>query len=408
MYKFAAAPFALLIAVCGLVAAPPPTSEPVYIVLYSRFYDHGHQHTTNERIERLLPMLTKLQKQYPQSGISALFQFSGTVSEIMAEENPNRHMVDELKDYSNRKLIDIGYTGEEEPSYLYRPKPDLLLANTPEENWTAKAEAAAKFLNDFKNPVTGLPVPGLTGGVKRTQEVFGKLAFISGVSIPLGGDSAVTYEIQKMNPEMVMPGIPAPNPKYGIEGYGFSAQNFSKFMSPDEAESPELFWEDNVLRLSDASLNDNRPHSTDEDLDSLKKAFAKLDRSHIRVIKLEVAAYKRYLTRRADGSVVLDPMEWMYYHPDEPKMPPNMKPLVPQGDVEAGYRRDEATLNWLLNEFLPANPGSRFVSVRELASVLADTPHQVSAEQLKALAADVDGQYTKMPMTAPDFARAGD
>jgi hypothetical protein len=397
----------ILVAISGLwAAAPAPAPQPVFIVLYSRFYDHSHQHTTDERLQRLLPLLDKLHNQYPQSGISALFQFSGTVSQLLDEENAGLHLVDRLKDYSRRNLVDIGYTGEDEPSYLYRPKPNLLLAETPEARWAAKAEAGERFLTDFKNPITGLPVPGLSGGLKRTQEVFGNVAFLTGVTRTLGGDSPSTHEVRKMIPTAVMGGIPPSDPRRGIEGFGVSAANFSKFMSPDPVESPEVFWEDNFLRLSDTSLTDNRPHSTDEGPEALKKVFETLDRSHVRVIKLEVAAYRRYLTRRADGSVAADPLEWLYYHPDEPVIPSQMHALVGQTEVEAGYKKDEATLKWLLEEFLPANPGSRFISVRELAQMPATADSEVGAGQLKALASGLNEQFAKLPMQPPDFGRA--
>ena len=213
----------LFVAVTGLMLAAEPPTQPVYILLYSRFYDHSHQHTTDERLQRLLPLLDQLQKKYPQSGISALFQFSGTVSEVMSEENPALHLVDQVKDASRRGLIDIGYTGEEEPSYLYRPKPHLLQAKTPEARWETKAEAAERFLVDFKNPITGLPVPGLSGGLKRTQEVFGPVAYASGLTNVVGGDSPTISELRRLNPTALTTGIPAPNLKYGIEGFGFSA-----------------------------------------------------------------------------------------------------------------------------------------------------------------------------------------
>jgi len=398
----------LSIAISGLFAAEPaPAPQPVLIVLYSRFYDHSHQHTTDERLQRLLPMLDKLRKQYPQSGISALFQFSGTVSQLLDQGNAGLHLVDRLKDYSRRNLVDIGYTGEEEPSYLYRPKPNLLLAETPEARWAAKAEAAERFLTDFKNPITGLPVPGLSGGLKRTQEVFGNVVFLTGVTRTLGGDSPSTHEVRKMIPTAVMGGIPPADPRLGITGFDVSADNFSRWMSPDPVESPEVFWEDNLLRLSDVSLPDNKPHSTDEGPEALKKVFEKLDRSHVRVVKLEVAAYRRYLTRRADGSVVADPLEWLYYHPDDPVIPSQMHAMVSQTGIEAGYKQDEATLKWLLEEYLPANPGSRFISVRELAQLPAAVDSEVSAGQLKALASNLNEQFVKLPMEPPNFGRAG-
>src|SRR5271154_5153244 len=91
-------------------APPSSPQQPVLIVLYSRFYDHSHQHTTDERLQRLLPMLDQLREKYPQSGISALLQFSGTVSEVMAEENAGVHLVDKVKEYASRGVVDIGYT----------------------------------------------------------------------------------------------------------------------------------------------------------------------------------------------------------------------------------------------------------------------------------------------------------
>jgi len=407
-----------LLVFAGLVGAAdkatPPAAEksspqPVYIVLYSRFFDHVHQHITDERLQHLLPLLERLRKQYPQSGISALLQFSGTVSQRLDEENRGLHLVDQMKDLSKQGLLDIGYTGEDEPSYLYRPKANLLTAETPEDRWLAKADAAHRFLVDYKNPITGLPVPGATGGLKRTQEVFGDLVFASGLTIPIGADSPAIYELRKMLPNAVTVGIAANDPKNGIEGSGFSAANFSKYLSPDAVESPEMYWADNLLRLSDMSFADNRPHSADEPLDKLEAVFKKLDRSHVRVLKIEIAAYRRYLARRADGSVKADPMEWLYYHPDEPQMPTiTLKPFVGQNEVEDGYRRDEETLKWLLDDFLPKNPGSRFVSIRDLAALAVPEPTQVTADQMKTMASAFNSRLGQITTELPNFLRAGD
>jgi hypothetical protein len=394
------------------LAAPPPDAQqqPVLIVLYSRFYDHTHSHTTDERLARLLPLLEKLRDKYPQYTASALLQFSGTVSQVLAEQNAQQHLVDKILADSRKGIVDIGYTGEEEPSYLHRPRPDLLSADTPQARWSAKAEAAERFLNDFKDPVTGEPFPGLLGGLARVQEAFGPATFVTGITTTLGADSAVTHEVRKLTPNTLMAGIPPVDARKGITGYAFSAENFSNFISPLPLTSPEVFWEDGVLRISGQSLPDNVPHSTDETPEALKKAFARLDRSHVRVIKLEVASYReRYLTKRADGSVIYDPMEWLYYHPDNPEYPASLKPLVQQGTVEAGYKNEEAVLNWLVTEFLPANPGSRFLSMRDLASL---APNQagstVTSSEIKAIASDIDARFKELPMQAPRFVSVGD
>ena len=66
-------------------AAEPAPVQPVFIVLYSRFYDHSHPRAIGERLQRLLPLLDRLHNKYPESGISALLQFSGTTAQVVSE-----------------------------------------------------------------------------------------------------------------------------------------------------------------------------------------------------------------------------------------------------------------------------------------------------------------------------------
>lgn len=390
-------------------AALAAGSQPVFIVLYTRFYDHSHQYPNNQRVERLLPLLEKLRAKYPNSGIAGLLEFSGSMSQVFLEANDSLHVVDKTKEAAQRGLIDIGYTGEDEPSYLYRPKPDLISADTPEKRWIAQSEAAERFLTDFKDPVTGRPVSGVTGGLKHMQEVFGEASFIQGVSETLGGDSAVTNEVRKLNANAMMLGVPPSDVRRGIESYGASANAFAQAMSPAPETSPEVFWEDGALRLSNVSLSDNRPRSTDDPIDALKKAFAALDRTKVRVIALEFGSYKRYLVKRPDGSVTWDPMEWLYYHPDSPQFPPNMKPFLGERDVELAYKNEEAVLNWLLGEYLPANPGSRVLSIRDLRKMASpERPSEVSWDQIKTLAGDFETRFKPYPTRLVDYLRAGD
>jgi hypothetical protein len=405
--------FALFLAVTASLVgqAPPARKQPVFIVLYSRFYDHGHLYPNNERIQVMVPLLNQLRSKYPDSGISGLFEFSGSMSQVFFEENPGQHLVDTVQNASKLGLVDVGYTGEEEPSYLYRPKPNMITADTPEKRWMAQAEAAEHFLIDFKDPVTGKPVdaPGLVGGLKRMQEVFGPAAFVRGVTETLGGDSPVTHQVRKLAPTAMLMGVPPSDTRRGIESYGASANGFAIGVSPASNTSPEVFWEDGALRLSDLSMTDSKPHSTDESVEALKKAFDALDRRKVRVIALEFGSYRRYLTKRADGSVTWDPMEWMYYHPDHPEFPLTMKPFLNTRDVKAGYKNEEAVLNWLLQEYMPANPGSRFLSIHDLQKMAGpEAPVEVSWDQIKAMAADFDNRFKAHPQRTSDYVQAGD
>lgn len=400
----------ILLAAGSLQAASLASgSQPVFIVLYSRFYDHSHKYPNEQRVIRLIPLLEKLRAKYPNSGVSSLFEFSGSMSQVFLEYNSGLHLVDKVKDAAKQGLIDIGYTGEDEPSYLYRPRPDYLSAETGEQRWLTQSEAAERFLTDFKDPVTGRPVPGLTGGLKHMQEVFGQASFVQGATDVIGGDSAVTNQVRKLSPNAMMLGVPPSDTRRGIESYGASANAFAKGISPSPETSPEVFWEDGMLRLSDLSLTDNRPRSTDDPIDALKKAFAALDRSRVRVIALEFGSYKRYLAKRPDGTVIWDPMEWLYYHPDSPKFPGTMKPFVADMAVEAAYRNEEKVMDWLLGEFLPANPGSRITSIHDLEKTVEPAlPSEVSWDEIKALASDFEVRFKPYPTRLVDYLHAGD
>jgi hypothetical protein len=398
--------FTTLVTAASAADAP---KQPILILLYSRYYDHSHPHPLSERLFRTFRLLDQLRAQYPKQSITPLLQFSGAVSQILAEQDPTQHEVQQLRDAAKKGLIDIGYTGEEEPSYLYRPRADLIMADTEEKRWTAFEEAAEHFLNDFKDPVTGKPVDGLTGGLKHMQEVLGEASYISGLSVPVSGDSATIHALRKLNQTAVLTGVPVADLRRNIEGYGRSAELVAKTLSPDAATSPEVWWENGRLRISDVSLTDNKPHSTDEPPKALGEAFAKLDRTRPRVIKLEMATYTRYLAKRTDGTVKYDPMEWLYFHPDEPVMPMTLKALVDQGQVEDGYQNEEAVMKWLIEDFLPKNPGSRFISVHELKAMTQDTLHtEVTSDELGAAASDIVTRFKSLPMQCPDFAKAGD
>jgi Ca2+-binding EF-hand superfamily protein len=418
--KFLLSALALCLLCVGVVfaaTAGPATPQPVFILLYSRFYDHSIPRPNASRLQRLLPMLERLRQKYPEAGVSALLQFSGTTSQVLDEMNPGLHLIDKAKELQRAGLVDLGYTGDQEPSPLYRPKPNFLLANSPEEKWSAGLEATEHFLNDFKNPVTGLPFDGLSGGLKRTQEVFGPAAFISGANpllLNVGGDSWATHAVRRMNPTALMEGIPAGDVKRGISNFPISADLFSKMISPIPESSPEVYWQDGALRLSDTSLSDLSVHTTDDAPDALKKFFGKLDRKNVRIVKLEVESYRRYLNLRPDGSLIADPLEWMYYHPDDPQTPITMKPLVELTDVNARNKKEDEILKWLLEEFLPANPGSRFISIHDLSAMAqqqkagAANSSEISSEQLKAVATDLVAQIHKFPQQAPNFVTVGD
>src|SRR5207253_216680 len=91
------------------------------------------------------------------------------------------------------------------------------------------------------------------GGLKRMQEVFGEAACITGLSETMGGDTEFVQHIAQYNNKAIMFGLLDVNPLHDIEGIEGGMKDFSNRMSPSSDSSPELFWQDNVLRSSETS-----------------------------------------------------------------------------------------------------------------------------------------------------------
>ena len=53
----------------------------------------------------------------------------------------------------------------------------------------------------------------------------------------------------------------------------------------------------------------------------VRQEFNAMNREKVRVKAVEYSAYIRYLAKLTDGSVKYDPLEWVYYHPDNPIQP---------------------------------------------------------------------------------------
>ncbi len=400
-----------LILVSGSVAADNTAKQPVLILLYTRVTDHINSFKSNERVALLVDKMEAYRKKYPQYSPSVELQFSGAVAVTMEARNKANHLVDRVKEGAARGVLSVGYSGEDEPSYLRHPAPRLLNADTPELRWDARVESTEQFLTEYKDPITGEPVrlPELKGGIAKVQEVFGPASFVSGI-VPglLGGLSPAYHLLRKYDPGAVALGIPNSDPKLVIEGFGPSTEKFSTLLSPLPATAPEVYWEDGILRVSIKSLRDSKPFSTDETPAMLQKEFSAMNRDKVRVILVEYSSYARYLVKRTDGSVKYDPLEWVYYHPDNPIQPGSTKGFAGLAAIGDAYKQEDATMRWLMEEFFPANPGSRFVSAIDLKNMAtSEVGTGFTQPEITILAKNLKTDFDELVSRPPGFARAG-
>jgi hypothetical protein len=343
---------------------------------------------TEARLHRLLPMVEQYRKQNPQAHVSATIFFTGAVSQALADQNKKTHIKDFVLKYKKMGVIEIGYDGTDEPTYDHRPLIDESIEQkTFQERWLERAGDDEKFLTEARDPLTGDPRPGVAGGLKEMQEVFGPAACISGASVgeklraPLingehpdrtipyttkaeVGDWELVPVLSRYNTEAILFGLSAANRDY-LPGYGGSVAEIGRLVSPEPDTAPELFWADDVLRFSEAGGGGSRLVLLSGGLDPIKKATGALDRSRIHIYHVELDSENDYLTSDFIKGKMFNPaLFYAYAHPDKPEAPADAR-LSPAA-VDTTHAKEDATLRWLITDYLPTTAGNRVVSNSDL------------------------------------------
>lgn len=415
---------ALLLTV-PVLKASDPGKQPIYIYLYARMTDHVNLGVTEDRLHRLLPMVEKCRKAHPDAHVSATVLFSGAVSQALAERNSQTHIVEFVEDYMRRGIIEAGYDGTDEPTYQHRPILDFSIAHTSEDRWLVREAAYEKFLSESRDPLTGAVVAGGIGGLMEMQKVFGNPSCIAGMTMltnvaasghtlavppgeetpdphfnrpltkrnpPLtgltpevGGDSELIELLRHDKIKALMFGIGDSNPGF-VPGFSVGRAAFGRFMSPIGETAPEIYWQDDVLRSSEA-VGPVRSGHAYEGEGALKALLEKADRSRIQVIHVEVGSEQNYLQPAFVKGSEFPAVKYAYDHPEAPFLAQDA--LLPLAEVDAAYAKEGAALKWLAEDFFPANAGSSMVSSADLMQMAApSTGFSISVAGLRAALAD--------------------
>lgn len=389
-------------AVTGVHAA----DQPVYLHLFTRSTDHVNLDLTEQRIERYLALVERFRTEFPQSRISLSFQFSGTVSDLLMQRNRANHLRDAVLEAQRKQLVEAAYDGYEEPTPLTRPRPNFRFAKTPEQRWRARSEAAGWFLTEYKRFVSGEPDLERSGGLKRMQEVFGEAAYIASVTTELGGDPETVDRLRPMNRRAILSGLPETQtlPARNVEGFRGGIAAFGKLMSPEPETSPEVYWQEGRLRLSDTSGEPVKILRADAGPRELQKAIAALDRSRIHVIRVELGDPRLYLRPEFEKNNP-SPLQYAYGNPKLPRLPPEA--FRDPAEIEAAFGREVASMEWLAGQFLPANPGSRWISSADLAW-MAQTSNgsDVPSDKLRRATQQMLTRWKFIGNHPPEYARA--
>ena len=253
------------------------------------------------------------------------------------------------------------------------------------------------------------------------QEVFGPAAVIRGVILaqpnlwgPMlevgGGDPEIVNALRQYNDTAIMVGLYESD--LGHESSSMFrpwANDFSKVMSPAPNTSPEMFWQEGVLRLSETSLNDWRTFHAEDGVEKLKAALKALDRSRIRILHVEIGGeriYARVPKPPSPYARLILPLTWAYQHPDNPLYPAFFR--YSAAETDANYARQDDVLKYLTAEFLPANPGSHFISAAEVKTLTKPAwGFDVPFESLRRSVADKLAAWGDKP-EPPTFLKVDD
>lgn len=390
--------------------------QPVYVYLYARINDQVNIAMSEDRLRHILPLVERYRQMHPEGHLSATVLFTGAASEALAQRNAQTHIVDYVKGYLRRGIIEVGYDGTDEPTYSQRPTLEFSGQEAAEARWKLRQSVADRFLTEARDPVTGAAASG-SGGLKEMQSVFGPAACvwrlelaikatrpapraaakigtppstvpmpITGVYTEVGGDPETLQALRPYNSSALMSGIAATNPA-SFPGYREATRRFGELMAPVPEAAPEVFWQDYVLRMSE-SYNSIHPVKAQEGVEAAKTVLENAPRQTIQVVRVELGGVEKYLKPDFAKTAPNAPVKYAYEHQSDPKLPADS--LRPAAETDAAWTKEDSVMQWLAEVYLPANAGSRFVDNSDLLKMAGPaTGYDISTSELKSALTDM-------------------
>ncbi|BAO43311.1 hypothetical protein [Thiolapillus brandeum] len=354
-----------------------PPKQPLYFFLFTHTEDPFNHELSEERYLRLIPEVEARAAAHPDAHLTWTIMFQGTDARAITERNPQTGVVDLLRDAADTGVVEFGYHAHHEATYLNRPQVDF----TEDTSWTELVEGMVDWLGCMKDVVYGGCIASEGGGIQAVEENLGPVQVVSGSY--LLADTAyesgpASHAARKLLPERLLGfGYPDHGP-FGQEDKREKVAALMQRLTPDHRTSSTLFWADNVIKMNGGS-----PMDGTRGIDPLKgPVFAAsmlegLDRQRPNIILTGLASKYLYTKQIPQNS----PTIYGYAHPQNPELPQEL--LNTPEEKERYYQQSLATLDYLLDEVLPGNPNSRFVSSKEVINMVAPEAYwEVSPRQL--------------------------
>lgn len=383
----------------------PPTgnqtggdAQPLYFFLFTHTEDPFNHELSEERYLRLVPEVEARAATYPEANLVWTIMFQGTDARSVAERN-HLGTADTLRAANHSGVVRFGYHAHHEATYQNRPQNDF----TEDTPWETLVQGMVEWLGCLKELSTGDCIAPEGGGITAVESLLGPVEVVSGDF--LVADSAykggpTSHAALKLLPSRIIGfGYPDHGP-FGQAGRREQVARLMERLTPTQETSSSLYWADNVL-----NMNGGSPMDGVAGIDPLLGPLAargklqQLDRSRPHIVLTGLAS--KFLYTRQDLNT--SPTIYGYAHPDAPELPPEL--LNSEAEKEQFYQQSLDTLDYLLTEVLPENPGSRFISSDELLDMVAPPEYWlIDEERLRKMAAWALLHWTDRP---PDWVSDG-
>jgi hypothetical protein len=208
-----------------------------------------------------------------------------------------------------------------------------------------------------------------------------------------------------MNSDATLPGVLEDVPHLDFY-YDDWIPVFSKNLTASADTSPDIYWQENRLRISERSDKPSKVLDAADGSKELREYLEKLDRSKIRVVQIQIGNDKGYLQPTYRNYLIYPPRNYAAKHPQAPKLPADA--FAKEADVAAFFAKQQDAIGYVLGEFLAKNQNSRVVASGDLLRMTAPSAgYRVPSAGLRHVMADVDKSWGEDTF-APKYVKVDD
>ena len=362
---------------------------PVFIFLFTHTEDPFNHQLSEERYTRLIPVVDRIASENPDSHLAWTIMFQGSDARTVAERNATTGVLDLLQAADQSGLVEFGYHAQHDPTYVNRPQRGF----TADATWEELVTGLDEWVSCRKNLLYGGCEEDAAGGVVAIESLIGDVQVASGLLVwDYFETGAGVHAMRRWNPERILGfGFPDHGPIISSGLWRGPVPELLEILSPEWDTSPSVVWMDDIIRISGG----NAPETTTgiNTLEGRREAERKLEglsRDRIQLFNSGIASKYHYTVAGTSPTI------YGYSDPQEPELPPGL--IHTRADIDAFYQTTEQALRYLAAEFVPNNPGSRFIDSAWLIDHIAPAGYfSVSGDQVDRIAEWVVANWAGAP-----------